>query len=116
MPLLRPSMRRDADSRRKVVESCPARRLVSRRIEFVNEKRKIGPRRAGKEEEEETVGARVGDIRRWNRFVTMIEAVDENESYFFVDLLFAGSILFPSRKKFDSSSTPTRAIAGNTAA
>ena len=97
-------MERDADSHRKVVESCPARGLVSRSIEFVNEKRRIGPRQAGKEEEEETTGARVGDIRRWNRFVAVIEAVDENVSYFFIDLLFALSLLFPSRKEFNSSS------------
>ena len=97
-------MRRDADSRRKVVESCPARRLVSRRIELVNEKRRIGPRRAGKGEEEGTVGARVGDIHRWNRFVTMIEAVDENVSYFFTDLLFAGSGFSPFKAEFNSSS------------
>ena len=63
------------------------------------------------------MGARIGDIRRWNRFVTVaIEAVDEKKSYFFADFLFARSILFPSRKKFDSSSIPARAIGGNAAA
>ena len=99
-----------------VVESSSARRLVRRRIVFVNEKRRIGPRRARKEEEEETVGAKVGDIRRWNRFVTMIEAVDENVSYFLTDLLFARSVLFPSREEFNSSSISAQTIGGVAAA
>ena len=87
------------------MESCSACRLVGRRIAFVNEKWKIDPRRAGKGEEEETVGVNVGDIRRWNRFVTIvIEAVDENVSYFFTDLLFAGSSFPPFKAKFYSSS------------
>ena len=116
MPLLCSSMRRDADSRRKVVESCPARQLVSRRIEFINEKRRIGPRRAGKEEEEETVGAKTGDIRRWNRFVTMIETVDENVSYFLTDLLFAGSGFSPVKEEFNSSSISAWTIGDNAAA
>ena len=74
------------------MESCPARRLVSRRI-------------AEKGEEEATVGARVGDIRRWNRFVaTVIGAVDENVSYFFTDLLFAGSSFSPFKTEFNPSS------------
>ena len=86
------------------MESCLARRLVSRRIEFVNEKRRIGPRRGGKEKEE-TVDARVGDIYRWNRFVTiLIEAVDGNVPYFFTDLLFAGSGFSPFKAEFNSSS------------
>ena len=98
------------------MESCPARRLVSRRIQFVNEKRRIGPRQAGKEEEEETTGARVGDIRRWNRFVAVIEAVDENVSYFFTDLLFAGSGFSPVKAGFNSSSISAWTIGDNAAA
>ena len=46
----------------------------------------------------------------------MIEVVDEDESYFFVDLLFAWSLLFPSRKEFDSSSISAQTIGGNAAA
>ena len=46
----------------------------------------------------------------------MIEVVDKNESYFFVDLLFAWSLLFPSRKEFDSSSISAQTIGGNAAA
>ena len=46
----------------------------------------------------------------------MIEVVDESESYFLVDLLFAWSLLFPSRKEFDSSSISAQTIGGNAAA
>ena len=58
-----------------------------------------------------------GDIRRWNRFVTIvIEAVDENVSYFFTDLLFAGSGFSPVKAEFNSSSISAWTIGDNAAA
>ena len=60
------------------------------------------------------MGARTGDIRRWNRFVTVaIEAMDENKSYFFADFS-SGFSLFG--KQFNSSSVSAQTIGDDAAA
>ena len=60
------------------------------------------------------MGARTGDIRRWNRFVTVaIETVDENKS-----CVFAGfSSVFPLfRIQFNSSFVSAQTIGDDAAA
>ena len=60
------------------------------------------------------MGAKFGDIRRWNRFVTVaIEAMDENKSYFFADFS-SGFSLFG--KQFNSSSVSAQTIGDDAAA
>ena len=60
------------------------------------------------------MGAKFGDIRRWNRFVTVAtEAMDGNESYFFADFS-SGFSLFG--KQFNSSSVSAQTIGDDAAA